>query len=43
MENEHNNYQEYDIDDDDDVIIIMMMIVMIASNQHCEIMVAADL
>ena len=29
-----------DVDDDDDVIIIMMMIV---SNQHCEIMVVADL
>ena len=33
-----------DVDDDDDnVIIIMMMIVMIVSNQHCEIMVVADL
>ena len=32
-----------DVDNDDDVIIIMMMIVMIVSNQHCEIMVVADL
>ena len=31
-------------DVDGDVIMIMMMItVMIVSNQHCEIMVAADL
>ena len=31
------------VDDDDNVIMIMMMIVMIVSNQHCEIMVVADL
>ena len=49
MENGHNDYQEYDgddadnYDDDDVIIIMMMMIVMIVNNQHCEIMVVADL
>ena len=46
MDHEHDNYDKYAayvVDDDDDVIRIMMMITMIVSNQHCEIMVAADL
>ena len=45
MDHEYNNYNKYAayFDDDDDVIRIMMMIMMIVSNQHCEIMVVADL
>ena len=45
MDHEDNNYDKYAayVDGDDDVIRIMMMTVMIVSNQHCEIMVVADL